>query len=79
MFDREYTREKPAGTRRLVLIGDSISVGEFGNNFETMLEDRLNRDNRTATVKNFEVLNLAVKGLQDYTAGGRGMAARPYV
>jgi len=62
MFDREYTREKPAGTRRLVLIGDSISVGEFGNNFETMLEDRLNRDNRTATVKNFEVLNLAVEG-----------------
>jgi hypothetical protein len=62
LFDREYTREKPAGTRRLALIGDSISIGEFGNNFETMLEERLNRNHRTATVKNFEVLNLAVEG-----------------
>jgi lysophospholipase L1-like esterase len=62
MFDREYSREKPLGTRRLVVIGDSISVGEFGANYETLLEDQLNRNHRTPAISRFEVLNLAVEG-----------------
>jgi hypothetical protein len=62
MFDREYTREKPPGARRLALIGDSISIGEFGRNFESLLEDRLNRNHRTPAINRFEVLNLAVEG-----------------
>jgi hypothetical protein len=62
MFDREYSKQKQPGTRRIALIGDSISVGEFGENFESLIEERLNREHRTPAIDQFEVLNLAVEG-----------------
>lgn len=60
-FDSEHTLEKPSGTRRIALFGDSITRGwgmhldqRYGNLFEHELNDR--------NKENFQVLNFAVPG-----------------
>ncbi len=64
MRDREYSREKPAGTIRIALLGASIDMGwGVGTNetYENQLEDWLNKyAARRGLKRRFEVLNFAV-------------------
>ncbi len=59
--DKEYTKEKPAGTYRIALIGTSISMGwgiPDGQTFESIVEDRLAVDHPGR----YEILNFSVNG-----------------
>ena len=63
--DREYSLVKPERTRRIALIGDSITRGlgaPPGGNYESMLEDKLNAAHTTDAIATYEVLNFAVSG-----------------
>jgi hypothetical protein len=63
---RDYAREKPANTLRIIGIGDSGMFGwacNQGENYLDALEDRLNL--RPGPLK-YEVLNLAVPGYNTY-------------
>lgn len=63
--DKEYPLVKPADTRRIALIGDSITRGlgaPDGGNYESLLEARLNHEWTNETVRHFEILNFAVGG-----------------
>ena len=62
MYDREYTVEKPPQTWRIALLGDSMALGPFGHNYESLLENRLNEMQLTPDIQKFEVLNFAVGG-----------------
>jgi hypothetical protein len=62
MPNPEYGYQKPAHTRRIALLGDSISIGPYGHSYEQLLEGRLNQAHRTPGIQNFEVLNFAVYG-----------------
>src|SRR5713226_1812300 len=62
MYDREYTAEKPPHTWRIALLGDSMALGPFGHNYESLLENRLNETQLTPDIQKFEVLNFAVGG-----------------
>ncbi|MBI5524858.1 MAG: hypothetical protein HY897_00840 [Deltaproteobacteria bacterium] len=62
MNDYEYTEEKPAGTYRILVLGDSVAYGcgvqkheTFENQLEMLLE-------RAHDGRRFEVLNMAVPG-----------------
>jgi GDSL-like Lipase/Acylhydrolase family len=65
MRDREYSLEKPPGTVRIALVGDSIGAG-WGVNaedrFESILEELWNRRARAGTRRNVEIINCAVPG-----------------
>ena len=62
MYDREYTVEKPPHTWRIALLGDSMALGPFGHNYESLLENRLNQTQVNPDIQKFEVLNFAVGG-----------------
>jgi hypothetical protein len=62
MTSPEYGHEKPPNTRRIAWLGDSVSSGPWGHSFERLLEERLNRDDRSAEVKQFQLLNFSVPG-----------------
>ena len=62
MYDREYTVEKPSHTWRIALLGDSMALGPFGHNYESLLENRLNEAELNPDIQKFEVLNFAVGG-----------------
>jgi hypothetical protein len=62
MYDREYTLEKPPHTWRIALLGDSMALGPFGHNYESLLENRLNETQLSPDIRKFEVLNFAVGG-----------------
>jgi hypothetical protein len=62
MANPEYTVEKPPHTRRIAILGDSVSVGPYGHDYAALLEARLNRDCRTPEIRNFQVLNFSVPG-----------------
>lgn len=65
MRDRDYAREKPAKTYRIALLGSSHVMGSGVENheiFETLLEDRLNREPRNGPYERIEILNFAVAG-----------------
>lgn len=58
--DRDYPREKPAGVKRIVSLGDSFTIGyevEGNETFSSVLEDRLR-----AAGHSVEVLNAGVSG-----------------
>jgi hypothetical protein len=57
-----YGYEKPPHTRRVALLGDSLSVGPYGRDYAALLEARLNQANLTPETQRFEVLNFAVYG-----------------
>jgi len=65
MRDREYAAEKPAGTFRIALVGDSIAAG-WGVNVEHRFESILERDwderSRRSGGPAVEVLDCAVPG-----------------
>jgi len=69
--DRPYDVDKPPGTRRVLLIGDSIGVGwgvDDGLGFEPILERRLGERSRARGGPTIEILNLCVPG---YSPGQR--------
>ncbi|MCG3172746.1 MAG: hypothetical protein GMKNLPBB_00901 [Myxococcota bacterium] len=61
--DREYAKEKPRNTWRIVLLGDSVAAESLTmpveKTFENVLEDRLNSG---LCDKHIEIINLAVSG-----------------
>lgn len=66
MRDKHYSMEKPAGTFRIALLGDSRAMG-YGvadpEVFESLLEERLNAEFAGAAFRGFEILNF---GVADY-------------
>lgn len=61
LADRPYDVQKPAGTRRIALFGDSVSRGmgaPFGTAYEALLEEYLNHTH--GMPRRFEVLNFSV-------------------
>jgi hypothetical protein len=62
MDNPEYPYEKPLGTRRIALLGDSQTLGPYGCDYGALLEDRLNKAYLTKRIDKFEVLNFAVYG-----------------
>ena len=62
MANPEYGYAKPPHTRRIALIGDSISLGPYGQAYDSLLETRLNHDHLTPGVQQFQILNFAVYG-----------------
>ena len=60
--DRDYQMTKPAGTVRLVVLGESNTLGQgVGDTetFENLVEDRLNAESNRATAR-YELLNFAM-------------------
>jgi len=76
--DVEHPRDKPAGTYRIVALGDSFAFGSvpYGDNYLTLLGQRLSTETRPV-----EVINMGVSGAgpQDYLALllDEGLAYRP--
>ena len=62
MPNPEYGYQKPPHTRRIALLGDSLSVGPFGHDYVALLENRLNQANSTPEIQRFEILNFSVYG-----------------
>jgi hypothetical protein len=62
MPNPDYTYEKPPHTRRIALLGDSVSVGPYRHDYEALLEDRLNQANLTPQIQRFQILNFSVYG-----------------
>jgi lysophospholipase L1-like esterase len=65
MADKEYSLEKPARTRRIAVLGDSLVRGlgaGTGAGFEALLEERLNAVHRSSVIDRYEVLNFGVEG-----------------
>jgi hypothetical protein len=63
MRDREYQKEKPANTYRIVLLGASNDMGTGVKNdqtYENLVEDKLNAHLPDARYSQYEILNLAV-------------------
>jgi lysophospholipase L1-like esterase len=61
--DREYPIDKPAGIRRIAVMGDSITRGQgapFGGTFEALLEGALNERVKASGGAGVEILNFAV-------------------
>jgi lysophospholipase L1-like esterase len=65
MRDREYPVNKPLGTFRIALFGDSYTMGAGvgdSDDYSTLLENHLNRERPLEAFNNYEVLNFAVGG-----------------
>jgi hypothetical protein len=62
MPNPEYPYQKPPHTRRIALLGDSMSVGPYGHDYEALLEDHLNQADLTPEIQRFQILNFAVYG-----------------
>jgi hypothetical protein len=65
MRDQDYPREKSPGTLRIALLGPSHVMGNGvadDATFESLLEQRLNRDLRSPRYRRVEVLNFGVDG-----------------
>jgi len=62
MANPEYPYDKAPRTRRIALLGDSMSLGPYGRDYGALLEDRLNQAYHSPEVSKFEVLNFAVYG-----------------
>jgi alginate O-acetyltransferase complex protein AlgI len=65
MRDKDYELNKTANTYRFVIVGSSIEMGSGVNNnevFESLLEERLNKNDRNLNYLKYEILNFAVGG-----------------
>lgn len=65
MRDQEYPHEKPAGVVRIALLGPSHVMGNGvadGETFESLAEERLNRELHIPGVERVEILNFGVDG-----------------
>jgi hypothetical protein len=64
MRDKPYEKAKPPHTYRIALLGDSHALGPGVSNdevFEAVLEQRLNNDTETSSLK-YEILNFGAPG-----------------
>jgi lysophospholipase L1-like esterase len=62
LVGRECSERKPLHTRRIALLGDSVTVGHMvraNQTFAALLEDKLNADSAGGPLQRFEVLNFA--------------------
>ncbi|HVQ77320.1 MAG TPA: SGNH/GDSL hydrolase family protein [Candidatus Binatia bacterium] len=67
MRDREYERRPAPDTYRFALLGASTVMGwgvSDGETFESLVEDRLNRERAGAPFARYEILNFAVPGYE---------------
>lgn len=65
--DKDYTKARPAGVRRLALVGSSIGVGSgvlMEKTYEALLEDQLNSAPVCAGAPPIEIINFSVPGYQ---------------
>jgi lysophospholipase L1-like esterase len=65
MRDKDYELKPPPGTCRIALMGGSPEVGSgiaYEDVWQTVLEDRLNRENDRKKVAQYEILNFSVGG-----------------
>lgn len=65
MHDDDYSQKRPAGCYRIALLGAShvMATGvDRDHDFETLLEERLNRENTGHPYSRYEILNFAVAG-----------------
>lgn len=65
MRDRDYEQVAPPGTLRIAMVGASVEMGsgvDDAKNFESLVEERLNRDHRGRPHAAYEILNFAVGG-----------------
>jgi lysophospholipase L1-like esterase len=65
LADKEYPLVKPPHTRRIALIGDSVTRGLGAppdGNFESLLEHKLNEAHTTLETTRYEILNFGVSG-----------------
>jgi hypothetical protein len=60
MANPEYSYTKPPHTRRIALLGDSLSLGPYGQDYVAKLEARLNQNCQTPEVQSYQVLNFSV-------------------
>jgi hypothetical protein len=60
MANPEYPYAKPPNTRRIAILGDSISLGPYGKDYVAKLEERLNQNCLTPEVQSYQVLNFSV-------------------
>jgi len=62
LVGRDCSERKPAHTRRIALLGDSVAAGHMvraNQIFGALLEDRLNSEHAAGLPEHFEVLNFA--------------------
>lgn len=65
MRDRDYAPEPPPDTYRIALLGSSHTFGSGvaqDQNFESLVENRLNRENGLGRYRRLEILNFATEG-----------------
>jgi hypothetical protein len=65
MRDQDYELTPPPNTYRIALTGPSFVMGygvNDGEDFEWLVEDRLNRENAGSQYSRYEILNFAVAG-----------------
>jgi hypothetical protein len=65
MRDRDYEQIPAPGTYRIALTGPSFVMGygvNDGEDFESVLEDRLNKENTRNSYQKYEILDFAVPG-----------------
>jgi hypothetical protein len=65
MRDQDYEQIAPPSTYRIALTGPSFVMGlgvNDGEDFESLLEDRLNKENTGKPYNKYEILNFAVPG-----------------
>jgi hypothetical protein len=62
MANPEYSLAKPPHTRRIAVLGDSLTLGPYGHDYVASLEDQLNQNCRTPEIQNYQILNFSVYG-----------------
>src|SRR5688500_9699732 len=65
LADKEYALEKPPNTPRIAMMGYSITrdlAALNAQNFESLLEEKLNETHTTPEIQHYEILNFAVGG-----------------
>ena len=65
LADREYSKERRPGFRRVAFVGDSMTRGlgsTPGANYESLLEDALNARRPNPELQGYELLNFGVEG-----------------
>lgn len=63
--DRDYDRQKPAGTFRIAVVGSSVTMGSgvaMEQSFENLLERQLNEAHLGEGIERYEVINFSVAG-----------------